>query len=108
LHCAPAADLKGAAGLTDQVDEHWARLIAGAGISSLLAASATYAAGNQTSYAPSVPQLFASNAAGSVNQTGQQIVRRDLQVQPTITVRPGFSVNVLVNKDFALPPYLDR
>lgn len=107
LHCAPAADLKGAAGLTDQVDEHWVRLIAGAGISSLLAASATYAAGNQTSYAPTVPQLFASNAAGSVNQTGQQIVRRDLQVQPTITVRPGFSVNVIVNKDFALPPYHD-
>jgi type IV secretion system protein VirB10 len=107
LHCAPAADLKGAAGLTDEVDEHWVRLLAGAAISSLLAASATLAAGNQTSFAPTVPQLFASNAAGSINQTGQQIVRRDLQVQPTITVRPGFSVNVIVHKDLALPPYRD-
>ena len=40
LQCAPAADLKGAAGLTDEVDEHWVRLIAGAGITSLLAATA--------------------------------------------------------------------
>jgi type IV secretion system protein VirB10 len=107
LHCAPAADLKGAAGLTDEVDEHWLRLLAGAGISSLLAASATAAASNQTGFAPTVPQLFASNAAGSVNQSGQQVVRRDLQVQPTITIRPGFSVNVIVHKDLALPPYRD-
>jgi type IV secretion system protein VirB10 len=107
LHCAPAADLAGAAGLTDSVDEHWVRLIAGAGISSLLAASVTAAAGNQTGFAPTVPQLWATNAAQSVNQSGQQIVRRDLQVQPTITVRPGYSVNVIVNKDIALPPYED-
>ena len=92
---------QGAAGLTDDVDEHWVRLIAGAGVSSLLAASATAAAGNQTSFAPTVPQLWATNAAQSVNQTGQQIVGRDLQVQPTITVRPGFSVNVIVHKDIA-------
>jgi type IV secretion system protein TrbI len=107
LRCAPAADLKGAAGLTDQVDEHWLRLIAGAGISSLLAATAQGAAGNQSGFAPTVPQMWASNAAQSVNASGQQVVRRDLQVQPTITVRPGFSVNVLVNKDFPLPPYPD-
>jgi type IV secretory pathway VirB10-like protein len=107
LQCAPAADLQGAAGLTDHVDEHWLRLIAGAGVSSLLAASATAAAGNQTSFAPTVPQLWATNAAQSVNQTGQKIVGRDLQVQPTITVRPGFSVNVIVHKDLALPPYHD-
>jgi type IV secretion system protein VirB10 len=107
LKCAPAADLAGAAGLTDQVDEHWVRLLLGAGISSLLAATSQAAAGNQTGFAPTVPQLWASNGAQSVNQSGQQIVRRDLQIQPTITVRPGFSVNVIINKDFALPPYRD-
>jgi type IV secretion system protein VirB10 len=107
LQCAPAADLKGAAGLTDEVDEHWVRLIAGAGITSLLAATAQGASGNQTSFAPTVPQLWATNAAQSVNQTGQQLLRRDLQIQPTITVRPGFSVNVILHKDLSLPPYHD-
>ena len=105
LHCMPAADLEGAAGLTDQVDEHWWRLLAGAGISSLLAATAQGVAGNQAGYAPTVPQLWANNGAQSVNQTGQQIVRRDMMVAPTITVRPGFSVNLIVNKDMILAPY---
>jgi type IV secretion system protein VirB10 len=54
-----------------------------------------------------VPQLRASNGAQSVNQSGQPIVRCDLQIEPTVTVRPRFSVNVIINKDFALPPYRD-
>ncbi len=108
LRCMPAADLQGAAGLTDEVDEHWVRLVTGAALSSILAASAQALAGNQAGYAPTVPQLWANNGAQSVNQTGQQIVRRDMQIQPTITVRPGFSVNLLVNKDIVLGgPYTE-
>lgn len=107
LECMPAADLQGQAGLADQVDEHWARLIAGAAVSSLLAATAQGAAGNTTGFSPSVPQLWANGGAQAVNQTGQQIVHRDLIVAPTIVVRPGFSVNVIVNRDMVLPPYGD-
>jgi type IV secretion system protein VirB10 len=107
LHCMPAADLEGRAGLTDQVDEHWTRLITGAAVSSLLAATAQGVAGSTTGVSPTVPQLWANGGAQAVNQTGQQIVRRDLVVQPTITVRPGFSVNVIVNKDMVVPPYPD-
>ncbi|HXX67209.1 MAG TPA: TrbI/VirB10 family protein [Polyangiaceae bacterium] len=107
LHCMPAADLQGKAGLADQVDEHWARLVAGAAVSSLLAATAQGVAGNTTGFSPSVPQLWANGGAQAVNQSGQQIVRRDLIVPPTISVRPGFSVNVIVNEDIVLPPYHD-
>ena len=35
----------------------------------------------------------------SLNQAGQQVVRRTLNIQPTITVRPGFPVRVIVNRD---------
>jgi len=35
----------------------------------------------------------------SLNQTGQQVVRRNLNIQPTITIRPGFPVRVIVNRD---------
>jgi type IV secretion system protein TrbI len=108
LRCMPAADLQGKAGLADRVDEHWARLVAGAAVSSLLAATAQGAAGTTTGLAPSVPQLWANGGAQSINQTGQQLVRRDLMVQPTITVRPGFSVNVILNRDVALPAYHDE
>ncbi len=104
LQCMPAADLEGAAGLTDEVNEHWWRLLKGAAIATLLAAGSEGLAGNVTSYNPTVPQMFATGASGQINQVGQQITRRDLQVQPTITVRPGFSVNVIVTKDVVLPP----
>jgi type IV secretion system protein VirB10 len=107
LLCMPAADLAGAAGLTDQVDEHWWRILKGAAVSSLLAATAQGVAGNQGSAGvnPSVPQMWANNGASSINQVGQAITRRDLDIQPTITVRPGWSLNVIVTKDIVLSPY---
>jgi type IV secretory pathway VirB10-like protein len=107
LHCMPAADLQGAAGLTDEVDEHWMRILKGATVASLLAATATAVAGNTEGYNPTVPQVWARNAAGEVNQIGQQITSRNLRIQPTITVRPGFSVNVVVTKDMVLPRYAE-
>jgi type IV secretory pathway VirB10-like protein len=54
---------------------------------------------------PAAPQVVARNAAGEINGIGQQTVRRNLNIQPTITVRSGFSVNVVVTKDLVVPPY---
>jgi type IV secretory pathway VirB10-like protein len=108
LECMPGADLTGAAGLTDRVDEHWWRIIKGAAVASLLAASAQGIAGDTRGYNPTVPQLWARNAAGEINSVGQVITRRNISIQPTITVRPGFSVNVMVTKDMIIPPYTDN
>ena len=108
LQCMPAADLKGAAGLTGEVNEHWFRLITGAALSSLLAASSQAVAGNTENFNPTVQQMWARNAAGDVNQTGQQLTRRNLTIQPTITVGPGYSVNVIVTKDMVIPPYREE
>jgi type IV secretion system protein VirB10 len=101
----PAADLQGAAGLTDRVDEHWFRILKGAAVASLLAATTQGIAGSTTSFNPTVPQIWANNAAGDINQVGQQVTRRNLSIQPTITVRPGYSVNVMVTRDLVIPPY---
>jgi type IV secretion system protein VirB10 len=105
LACMPAADLQGGAGLTDEVNEHWWRILKGAAVASLLAATSESLAGNVNNTSPTVPQLWASGAGTEINQVGQQITRRNIQVQPTITIRPGFSVNVIVTKDVVLPPY---
>jgi type IV secretory pathway VirB10-like protein len=107
LQCMPAADLQGAAGLTDSVDEHWFRILKGAAVASLLAATTQGIAGSTTGFNPTVPQVWASNAAGDINQVGQQLTRRNLSIQPTITVRPGYSVNVMVTRDLVIPPYPD-
>ena len=41
----------------------------------------------------------------SINQSGQQLVRRQINVQPTLTIRPGFPVRVIVTRDLVLAPY---
>ncbi len=74
-------------------------------MSSLLAATAQRSQGNVTGYQPSFPQVWASGTASGINEAGQQLTAKNLQLQPTITVRPGFSVNVLVTKDVVIEPY---
>ncbi|MGH7438742.1 MAG: TrbI/VirB10 family protein [Polyangiaceae bacterium] len=107
LHCMPAADLQGAAGLTDEVDEHWWRILKGAAVATLLAAGSSYVAGDTTGYNPTVTQVAARSASGEIGQVGARITHANLSIQPTITVRPGFSVNVIVTKDMILAPYPD-
>jgi len=105
LGCMPGVDLAGYAGFTDEVDNHWWRIITGAVFSSLLAATAQRSQGDVTGVQPTFPQVWASNGAGQINQVGQQITQKNMQIQPTITVRPGFSVNVFVTKDIVISPY---
>jgi type IV secretion system protein VirB10 len=105
LGCMPGVDLAGYAGFADDVDNHWWKVITGAVFSSVLAATAQRSQGDVTGYQPTFPQIWATNAAGQINQTGQQLTQKNLQIQPTITVRPGFSVNVLVTKDIVIAPY---
>jgi type IV secretion system protein VirB10 len=42
------------------------------------------------------------SAQDTVNQTGQQLTRKNLDVQPTLTIRPGFELRILVNRDLIL------
>jgi type IV secretory pathway VirB10-like protein len=107
LGCMPAADLQGAAGLSDGVDEHWWRILKGATVATLLSTGSAFAAGNTASYNPTVGQVMARNASGEIGSVGQELTRSDLMIQPTLTVRPGFSVNVIVTKDIVLSPYPD-
>ncbi|MEO8211612.1 MAG: TrbI/VirB10 family protein [Myxococcales bacterium] len=105
LDCQPGVDLGGYAGFADQVDNHWWRVITGIALGSVLAAGVVVPQGNVTGYVPTIGQGMAANAAGAVNQAGQQITSRALNIQPTSKIRPGFSVNVLVTKDMVIPPY---
>jgi type IV secretory pathway VirB10-like protein len=105
LDCMPGVDLSGYSGFADDVDNHWWKIISGAALSSLLAATAQRSQGDVTGFQPSLPQAWAGNTAGQINQAGQQLTQKNLQIQPTITIRPGFAVNVLVTKDMIIPPY---
>lgn len=101
-------DTRGFAGLEDETDNHWGKLLAGAALSTLLGVGAEL--GSQNSGLGGTGQqtvvvATSRSAEESVNQVGQQLTRRNLNVQPTLTVRPGFPVRVIVNKDLVLRPY---
>lgn len=105
----PGADTKGFAGLEDETNKHWGKLLAGAALSTLLGVGAEL--GSQNSGLGGTGQqtvvvATSRSAEESVNQVGQQLTRRNLNVQPTLTVRPGFPVRVIVNKDLVLRPYV--
>ena len=102
----PGTDPEGYEGLQDRVDWHWKRLVAGAAVSTLLGAAAELAVpGGQ--YGDSQSVLYASlqGLQGTTNQVGQEITRRNLDIPPTITIRPGYPLRVIVNKDLILRPY---
>jgi type IV secretory pathway VirB10-like protein len=105
LECMPGVDLAGYAGFADEVDHHWWRIISGVALGTLLSATAQRSQGDVSGFHPTLPQLWASNAGATVNQAGQEITRKNLAIQPTIKVRPGYTVNVLVTKDMVITPY---
>jgi type IV secretory pathway VirB10-like protein len=98
----PGADTQGFAGLEDEVDQHWGRLLMAAALSTVLGVGAELGATNNDN---GIVTALRRGSTDSLNQTGQQIVRRNLNIQPTITIRPGFPVRVIVNRDLILAPY---
>ena len=99
------ADAGGYSGLEDEVDNHWAELFKAALLSTILGVGAELGAGADTGSNTDIIQAFRLSAANSLNQSGQQVVRRNLNIQPTLTIRPGFPVRVIVNRDLVLEPY---
>ena len=99
------ADAGGYSGLEDEVDNHWAELFKAALLSTILGVGAELGSGADTGTNTNIIQALRLSAANSLNQTGQQVVRRNLNIQPTLTIRPGFPVNVIVNRDLVLEPY---
>ncbi len=98
----PGADPEGYAGLQDRVDNHWGQLFKAALLSTLLSVGMEAGTSNNEN---SLVQAIREGASNSFAQTGSQVVGRSLSIQPTLTVRPGFPVRVIVTHDLVLEPY---
>ncbi|TWD77955.1 type IV secretion system protein VirB10 [Variovorax beijingensis] len=103
----PGIDPAGYAGLEDGVDWHWDRILAGAALSTLLGVGAELAAPQSQTDQDGNRLVIAvrEGAQDTVNQVGQEITKRNASIQPTLTIRPGFPVRVMVSKDLILRPY---
>lgn len=96
----PGADGAGFAGLQDRVNQHWGNLLRAAAVSTLLGVGAELGADSEDG----LTRALRRGSQDTINQTGQQIVRRQLNVQPTLTIRPGHPLRVVLTRDLVLEP----
>lgn len=94
----PVSDPRGFAGLHDGTDYHWGGVLKAALVSTLLGAGSEFGSGDDGNLA----RAFRRGTQDSINRAGEQIVSRELNVRPTLTIRPGFPVRVLVTRDLVL------
>ena len=98
----PATDEGGYAGLVDGVDFHTWQILKGVGLATLLGVGTELSiGGNQNDLVSAIRQ----SAFQNIDRTSQNVVQRMLDIQPTLTIRPGFPLRIIVHKDMILTPY---
>jgi type IV secretion system protein TrbI len=88
LELQPGADTAGYTGLEDEVDNHWAALFKAALLSILLGVGSEL--GSTTGSNSDVITALRRGSSDSLNQIGQKVIQQNLNIQPTLTIRPGF------------------
>ena len=99
----PATDPAGYVGLADKVDFHTWTLMKGAAVSTLLGVGADLSFTGESDLVQAIRESTQQN----VSRAGDQLTSRNLSIQPTITVRPGTPVRLVVNRDLVLAPSHD-
>lgn len=72
-----------------------------AGLSTLLSVGAELAINDENG----LLRAIRNGGQYTINDAGQQIIRRQLNVPPTLTIRPGFPVRIVVTRDLVLEAY---
>lgn len=98
------ADVRGFAGLQDGTDYHWGNMAKAALISTLLGVGSELGAGGDSDLVRAVRR----GSQDTISQTGQQIVGRELNVRPTLTIRPGYALRIIVTRDLILEPLAEE
>ncbi|WP_185998975.1 TrbI/VirB10 family protein [Novosphingobium aerophilum] len=97
----PAADPSGYSGLSDRVNYHTGRLLKGVAIATLLGVGTELSITGESD----LVQAIRESAQTSVSRAGDQITQRNLDIQPTIDIRPGAAVRLVVRQDLVLAPW---
>lgn len=96
----PGADAAGYSGLQDRVNQHWGGVLRAALISTLLSVGTEVGSGDDDD----LVSALRHGTSDSIGRTGQDLVRRQMGVQPTLTIRPGFQLRVIVTRDIVVAP----
>ena len=106
----PGADESGFAGFHDEVDDHFMKVFGNAILLSVMSAGVQLSQGNANNQTSGLTtqQTIAAALGQQLGQLGQETARRNMQVQPTLEIRPGYRFVVMVTKDIVLRPWIWR
>jgi len=100
----PATDASGYSGLQDKVDFHTWALLKGVALSMLLGVGSQLTVTGESDLVQAIRESTQQN----VSRAGDQLTSRNLNIQPTITIRPGATVRLVVHKDLILAPWREK
>lgn len=98
-------DQAGYTGLKDKVSNHYGRIFGQAALISMFSAAGQIAADDNNSDNKSSGETLSEELGRQWSQTGQELIRKNMNIAPTIKIRPGYKLNVMVSKDMILKPY---
>jgi type IV secretion system protein TrbI len=104
----PGTDQSGLAGLHDQVNTHFWEMFSSALMLSVISAGVQISQGGDTASSGGLnaQQSIAAGLGQQFGQLGQELARRNAQIQPTLEIRPGYRFTVSVTKDMVLRPWV--
>lgn len=102
----PGADVGGYAGFNDKVNNHYLRIFSSGLMLSVFSAGIQLSqpqASNGENYSSS--QIIAGSIGQQMGEIGMQMAQRNMNIQPTLEIRPGYEFNIMVTKDLILPTW---
>lgn len=101
----PGADQSGYAGFHDQVNNHYWRTFGNAALLSLFSAGIQLSQPRGAVGVYDSQQILAAEIGRQLGRLGMELTRKNLNIQPTLEIRPGFQFSIMVTKDMILTPW---
>ncbi len=104
----PGVDVSGFSGLQDQVDNHYMKIFGSAAMLGTISAGfqLSQPPQNNANTYPSTSQVFAGAMGQQMAQVSTSMINKNLDIQPTLKIDPGYEFNIQVTHDMVFPqPY---
>ena len=100
----PGTDQAGYSGFTDEINNHYVKIFGSAFMMSLISAGVALTDDSGNRFTESSKDKVVSGFVQQLGEVGQQMIRKNLNISPTLEIRPGYRFNIFITKDMILEP----
>jgi type IV secretory pathway VirB10-like protein len=116
LKAMPGTDLEGYAGFHDEVDNKYWKIFGSSFIMGVITGAMQYSQNNTnanvqvggigvtTNNNPTVGSTLSGSLGQQLGQTGLALAQKNLNIQPTLIVKPNYPFNIMITADMVLRP----